>query len=208
MTSKDKKEGSKSSQERIHASESTVLSRDACILRLIETKQIEVDARRGDIYSLRRPKERGRRVLLTGTLNKGYRLYTLYDKETKRNWGIRGHHLVWVAANGAIENPDWMMIDHINRDRQDNSLANLRLVTAQGNADNTTVYGQATCHYPPCDTVFDRKKPKPEDHLYCCTEHRLEHHKEKMGRYRSGTLNCVCEDGVFSGGRRECNEKA
>ena len=44
------------------------------------------------------------------------------------------HRLVWIDANGPI--PKGLMIDHINRDKHDNRLENLRLVTRSQNAQN------------------------------------------------------------------------
>lgn len=45
------------------------------------------------------------------------------------------HRVVWEAFNGEI--PQGMEIDHINTDRGDNRLENLRLVTSKGNKNNT-----------------------------------------------------------------------
>lgn len=44
------------------------------------------------------------------------------------------HRVVWVEHNGPI--PDGMQIDHINHDRSDNRIENLRLVTPQQNHFN------------------------------------------------------------------------
>lgn len=44
------------------------------------------------------------------------------------------HRLIWELFNGAI--PDGMQIDHINGDRADNRIENLRLVTQQSNLRN------------------------------------------------------------------------
>lgn len=66
------------------------------------------------------------------------------------NWGYRrvswdrgklgrvreyAHRLVWVMHNGPI--PDGMMVDHINLDKADNRIENLRLVNKSGNAQNS-----------------------------------------------------------------------
>lgn len=49
------------------------------------------------------------------------------------------HRVVWYLHNGLI--PEGMEIDHINRDRLDNRIENLRLVTRAGNCHNTNSVG-------------------------------------------------------------------
>ena len=66
------------------------------------------------------------------------------------NWGYRrvswdrgaagrvrqyAHRLVWFMFNGPI--PDGVMVDHIDLDKSNNRLDNLRLVTKSGNAQNS-----------------------------------------------------------------------
>lgn len=51
------------------------------------------------------------------------------------NKRMRASRLVWVMHNGDI--PDGMLIDHINRSRDDNRIENLRLVYPSQNAANT-----------------------------------------------------------------------
>jgi hypothetical protein len=46
------------------------------------------------------------------------------------------HRLVWLYLTGEFP-PRGMVIDHINRDRNDNRQSNLRLVSTQMNARNT-----------------------------------------------------------------------
>ena len=61
-----------------------------------------------------------------------------------RRVGILEHRLVWKLAH-----PDWdifdtspdNLIDHYNRNRRDNSLENLHVVTSQQNAFNTDAKG-------------------------------------------------------------------
>ncbi|WP_369076650.1 HNH endonuclease signature motif containing protein, partial [Staphylococcus cohnii] len=43
--------------------------------------------------------------------------------------------MVWEGFNGRI--PDGYMVDHINRNKQDNRIENLRLVTRSQNVHNS-----------------------------------------------------------------------
>jgi len=58
----------------------------------------------------------------------GYWRILIDGKRYKRS------RLVWIYHNGAI--PDGMQIDHINHNRQDDRIENLRIVTSQENNRN------------------------------------------------------------------------
>ena len=47
---------------------------------------------------------------------------------------LYGHRLIWILHNGPV--PENLQVDHINRNRSDNRIENLRLVTASGNGQN------------------------------------------------------------------------
>lgn len=51
------------------------------------------------------------------------------------------HRLAWEISHGPI--PKGKMVDHINRDRTDNRLINLRLVNSQENSHNRTSTGKS-----------------------------------------------------------------
>jgi len=63
----------------------------------------------------------------------GYLYYKLSVGKCKYDY-LRGHRIVWEAFNGKI--PAGLEIDHIDRDRHNNILTNLRLVTHSENCLN------------------------------------------------------------------------
>jgi len=68
-----------------------------------------------------------------------YGIYTGKGIDKKRIW-LRGHRIVYATFNGEIpyynEDGKQLDIDHINNNRHDNSLSNLRLVTHEENCKN------------------------------------------------------------------------
>lgn len=108
------------------------VDRDSLILGLLNEGRITVDFQTGHIYSDRLRWSQGKPVKLEGSNLKGYIVHTLMYRTIKKQ--VRAHRVVWMAAHGPI--PKGMMIDHINRVRDDNRIENLRLVSALGNRQN------------------------------------------------------------------------
>ena len=75
------------------------------------------------------------------------KIFNRYNKEliSKNHSGyiifynnLKSHHFGWFMTYG---NVDFEMLDHINRDRCDNRISNLRIVNPQQNGFNTTAKG-------------------------------------------------------------------
>lgn len=74
--------------------------------------------------------------LLTNRDKQGYVIIYIVNKGMKYN--IRAHQFIWFVSNN--QQDDYFMsdkvIDHINNDRSDNRISNLRVVTQQKNMFN------------------------------------------------------------------------
>lgn len=79
----------------------------------------------GRVMSLRTGK------ILKNQPNRGYLCTTLTNQTTKR---FSVHRLVYEAFHGPI--PDGLQIDHIDGDKANNTLSNLRAVTPKENVNN------------------------------------------------------------------------
>jgi hypothetical protein len=62
----------------------------------------------------------------------------------KRKYNALGHHFGWYMTYG---NVDFEMLDHLNRDRADNKLSNLRIVDNQTNSSNQFGKGYSKSGY-------------------------------------------------------------
>lgn len=65
-----------------------------------------------------------------------------FDGDYFRVAGKAAHRVVWELHNGPV--PEGMEVDHINRNKQDNRIENLRLATREQNRANVDAYSNNT----------------------------------------------------------------
>lgn len=115
------------------------MDRDIIIKSCIDRGFLFCNYETGIIYSTRSRNriEQGMAIELKGSNCNGYRVHTIYFEGSKKQ--CRAHQIVWIAAHGLYDK-DKFMIDHIDRDKMNNRLSNLRLVDAKENRENSTPY--------------------------------------------------------------------
>ena len=98
---------------------------------------------------------RRRGKFLSATASDGYALVTLSKDKTPTVISI--HRLLAIAY---IPNPDNKpYVDHVDRDRANNSLDNLRWVTSQENSQNRTIQKKSTTGVTGVGYVDGRRSP-------------------------------------------------
>lgn len=117
----------------LEAEEATMISSDGTIERVIEIPAFEnsngilLVSNLGHIY--RCPENGGGMTELTGSANTdGYRAIVLRNKDTGEKVKILRSNLVYTAFNKTAPSPGYD-IDHINADRTDDRLCNLRVIS-------------------------------------------------------------------------------
>ena len=104
---------------------------DNMILGLLKNGKIYVEPETGTVFL---PRFGGKKSGCKSA--RGYMVGTFHLGNIRRQ--LKLHRVVWVAAHGPLRNG--LVIDHINRDKTDNRIANLRLVDASGNSQNRRTY--------------------------------------------------------------------
>ena len=118
-------------------SNESTMDRTELILRCLKEGRIETDPETGKIYSRMVRGHEGEKIELHGSMCNGYLVHSIKYKGIKKQ--VRAHKIIWISINGTYDE-NLLMIDHINRNRKDNRIGNLRLVTAKGNRANSTPY--------------------------------------------------------------------
>lgn len=81
------------------------------------------------------------------------------------------HHIIWILSTGKNV-PQGLYIDHINGDRTDSRMDNMRLVTGRGNAQNRKEHRAGAL----AGCVFDKNRNKYSTKIYI-------HKTINLGRY-------------------------
>jgi DNA (cytosine-5)-methyltransferase 1 len=118
-------------------SNKNIMDRDLIIKGAIDSGRLLVDFETGKIYSTVLRGKSGEKNELPGADVNGYVVHNIFFDGVKKS--CRAHQIVWIAANGLYDRNN-LMIDHIDRNRKNNALKNLRIVDAKGNRENATPY--------------------------------------------------------------------
>lgn len=161
-----------------------------------------------NLGNVRRMKNDGNyKYLKCSVMNRGYRYFQIHRKGTRKNYLI--HHLVAELFIG--ERPDGLVIDHIDRDKLNNKLENLRYITIKENIRNSHTFlddkktaeleeegytriqaRSRTYHIEHREELLKKKK----DYYYKNKERLLQYQKERNDKERY-KVKCECGSELF-----------
>lgn len=155
---------------------------------------LRLDSETGILYWKKKTTNRVKVGEVAGSLTHGYLEVAIYGKK------CRCHHVVWAMETGAYPELDkYTVIDHINGDKADNRLSNLRIVNRSQNGQNSkpqkvgktyskwkgvtwdAARGKWKCQirpYPGAAKIqkrFDDEREAAEEYIFLALEHHGEY---------------------------------
>lgn len=107
-----------------------ILNSDQMIESALKRELWIADSEKGNVYSVQAHRQ-------VGCLNtKGYLVATLNLDENRKQ--VKLHRVIWISKNGIP--PHGLVIDHINGNKSDNRIENLRLADIFLNSNNRRSY--------------------------------------------------------------------
>ena len=103
------------------------------------------------------------------TMKNGYQMVSLFDNEGKQHKQYV-HRVCWIAVNGR-EVPEGMELDHIDSNKKNNHISNLRLCTHQENCN------------------FGTRNARIANAL----KGKINHSPKRVGAFKNGELQMVFE---------------
>lgn len=110
-----------------------------------------------------------------------------YWKTSLNGQSFLVHRIIWEIFNGEIDND--LIIDHIDRDRSNNKIENLRVVTTAVNSRNSFMYSTNTSGFN--GVIYSQPKSRPPNY----TAHWREDGKLKT---KSFSVAKYGEEGAFN----------
>lgn len=114
------------------------MDRTDIIVKCLSEGRITTNPSTGEIFSYCIRGKEGEKIKLRGSLCNGYVVHTLKYHGIKMQ--VKAHQVIWISVNGCYDKSIYQ-IDHINRNKADNRISNLRHVTAKENVANSNRWG-------------------------------------------------------------------
>jgi hypothetical protein len=103
-------------------------NKDLLIKRLLDEGRIYTNPNAGKVYS----SVWGGKKELPGSEKDGYRIHRIRIDGSERKF--RAHRIIYISVHGSIQ--EGKVIDHIDRNRANNKIRNLRCASHRENAEN------------------------------------------------------------------------
>lgn len=159
-------------------------SLDFLIQHTITSRRWEVDFTTGEVFSFVKRGFFGQKVKLKPNYVKGYEKLTLSALGEKASVFV--HRIVWVAANGMV--PEGFSVDHINQNKLDNRLINLRLATPKLQANNRAHPKHISVSYATKQQIIHDYSTGEYSHSYLSKKYKVS--KSHIGNIVRANKSC------------------